>query len=105
MEYQQHKGKTEPRSENGGNDNPRPDLVAVKSDGTLVFVELKVGDGSIGGKHGIAAHLKSAERFPDASEFQEMISQVKTLNNIETTKNIEIKRKREYCITYSSYVM
>lgn len=82
MEYQQHKGETDPRSENGGNDNPRPDLVAVKSDGTLVFVELKVGDKALDGDQGIAGHLNSAKEFnfQEEEEFSGMIKQVVKLN-------------------------
>ena len=87
MEYQQHKGETDPRSENGANDNPRADLVAVKSDGTLVLVELKVGGTALDDeKTGIAGHLKSAADYFSnfqKNEFEPMIPQVKYLNKWE----------------------
>ena len=116
MEYQQHKGKTEPRSENGGNDNPRPDLVAVKSDGTLVFVELKVGDKALDGAQGIAGHLNSAKEFDklQEEEFSGMIKQVVKLNYAEKLTDCEkikkiikddfkIIEKREYIFALIGY--
>lgn len=94
MEYQQHKGKNDPRSENGGNDNPRPDLVAVKSDGTLVFVELKVGDKALDGDQGIAGHLNSAKEFNfQEEEFSGMIKQVVKLNYAEKLTDCEKIKK------------
>ena len=116
MEYQQHKGETERRSENGGNNNPRPDLVAVKSDGTLVFVELKVGDKALDGDQGIAGHLNSAKEFYhfQEEEFSGMIKQVVKLNYAEKLTDCEkikkiikddfkIIEKREYIFALIDY--
>ena len=98
MEYQQHKGETERRSENGANDNPRPDLVAVKSDGTLVFVELKVGDKALDGDQGIAGHLNSAKKFYYfQEEFSGMIKQVVKLNYAEKLTDCEKIKKIINC--------
>ena len=95
MEYQQHKGKTDPRSENGGNNNPRADLVAVKSDGTLVLVELKVGDKALDGAQGIAGHLNSAKEFDklQEEEFSGMIKQVVKLNYAKKLTDCEKIKK------------